>query len=327
VDPALLKKQNSREPATPLEEAMSGILVNALGTKLEEAVKNLGLTKEAMEAMIRQVFSEAALPTVRQIPITTAGEPTLKMVHANFEDAEFWMKYGHSVYLNGPSGSGKTVAATQLAELFETELTIISCHGEMTVYDLTGFVDGHGKFNETEFYKAWRDGNIILMDEVDKAPGEVNVLLNAALAQGTITFPVGTIFKKNSTKLIFTGNTKMSGADAIYSAGQRQDGSFSNRMISIEWPFDEALERALSEESCKSTGGTAEEGKECHQKIMRIRETIDELGMSYVVGQRQSMMYAKAIGAGREKGKAIQEVVYGWMDQNDAKRIEEVLSK
>ena len=143
---------------------------------------------------------------------------------------------------------------------------------------------------------------MILMDEVDKAPGEVNVLLNAALAQGTITFPVGTLGKQESTKLLFTGNTKMSGADDIYSAGQRQDASFSNRMISVEWPFDLALEQTLAESESEKHGGSKLMGKDAHMKIIKIREKIDEMGMNYVVGQRQSMAVAAGMGTGREIG-------------------------
>lgn len=57
--------------------------------------------------------------------------------------------------------------------------------------------------------------------------------------------------------------------------------------------------------------------------ITKIRELVEEFGMNYVVGQRQSMMLAAAIGAGRPEATAIEEVVYGWMDDNDASRIRE----
>lgn len=321
-EPSMATVQSIQAPVIGgLEGIMSELIKGALADKVESVLDSRGLTKEAVKDVIVGVIMDKALPTAITVPTPSVGGPSLQLVHQNFEAAEFWLSYGYSVYLNGPSGSGKTVAATQLAERFEGELTIISCHGEMTVYDLTGFTDANGQYKQTEFFKAWRDGNIILMDEVDKAPGEVNVLLNAALAQGTLTFPVGTLQRRKATKLLFTGNTKMSGADAIYSAGQRQDASFSNRMISVAWPFDLALEQTLAENECERHGGTRLNGKSAHMRIIKIREKIEEMGMNYVVGQRQSMMLAAAVGTGRSIDVTLEEVVYGWMDPNDADRI------
>lgn len=306
-----------------LDGMMSQLMIQAMGGKIEEALKNIGISHEAMVELVNKVVMDKAVLNFEPVIAPEPNTKQLHLVHEKFEAAKFWLQHGFAVYLNGPAGSGKTVAAVQMSEIFEGGLTIISCHGEMTVYDLTGFTDGNGNYKHTEFFKAWRDGNIILMDEVDKAPGEVNVLLNAALAQGTITFPVGTLKKKDTTKLLFTGNTKMSGADAIYSAGQRQDASFSNRMISIEWPFDKKLERILAETESERFGGTPDQGRNCHTTILRIRELVEELGMNYVVGQRQSMMLAAAVAKGRDEKVAIEEVVYAWMDSNDASRIRE----
>jgi MoxR-like ATPase len=297
-----------------------------MSTRLEELLNQRGITTEAMEAIISKVVMESVnVPKmVRTNPTPANPTGTTTLTHKAYDRACFWLSNGYSVYLNGPSGSGKTFAAMQLADSFSQELTIISCHGEMTVYDLIGFTDGHGNYKPTEFYKAWSDGNMILMDEVDKAPGEVNVLLNAALAQGTITFPsAGTIKKQPSTMLLFTGNTKMSGADAIYSAGQRQDGSFSNRMISISWPFDDVLESMLAKSAAEQAGGSAQIGEEVFQKIKAIRKQIEEYGMNYVVGQRQSMAAADAIAKGQDRETVYDEVIFSWMDENDARRLKE----
>lgn len=310
-----------------LEAAIARIVLNSLGTNVEKAVSDLGVTKTSIEKLVEKIVHQGIKGKVVPAPDPADGGPSLMLVHKNYEAAEFYLADGYSVYLNGPAGSGKTVAVTQLADAFSTELCIISCHGEMTVYDLIGFTDATGTYKATEFYKAWRDGKIILLDEVDKAPGEVNVLLNAGLAQGTITFPIGTLKKQPSTKLVFTGNTKMSGADAIYSAGQRQDGSFSNRMVTVDWPFDETLERTLAETEAEKHGGTKPMGGRAYDKIIKIRKAIEELGMNYVVGQRQSMMTSKAIARGREEEAVFDEVVYGWMDPNDAKRVKERVKK
>jgi hypothetical protein len=316
----------SASAAAGIEGALGALIRDNVGSVVRTQLHEMGITTDSVKALICDVIAEKAIPhvTVRKNP--DPADPPFKLVHMNYEAAKFWLDMGVSIYLNGPAGSGKTVAAQQLAEEYGRNCTIIPCHGEMTVYDLSGYRDGHGEFCPTPFYHAWQRGDVIVIDEVDKSPGEVNVFLNSATAQGVITFPNGeTLEKQEQSHLIFTGNTKMSGADAAYSAGQRQDGSFSNRLVAIDWPFDANLELALAEQEAIAHGGTKLQGKSVLTKIQKIRSVLEDLGMTYIVGQRQTMMASAALAAGRSEDTVYAEVVYNWMDPRDAERVKEKL--
>lgn len=55
-------------------------------------------------------------------------------------------------------------------------------------YKLTGFIDANGKYQETQFYKAFTQGGLFFLDEMDASIPEVLVILNAAIANRYFDF-------------------------------------------------------------------------------------------------------------------------------------------
>lgn len=64
-----------------------------------------------------------------------------------------------NVYLYGPAGSGKNVLCEELAKAlnvpFYYQNTIL------TKFDISGYKNAGGEFEETEFYKAWTNGGLL----------------------------------------------------------------------------------------------------------------------------------------------------------------------
>lgn len=117
---------------------------------------------------------------------------------------------GENVYLYGPAGSGKNVMCEQLAKAlgipFYYQNTI------MSKFDVVGYKNIQGIFEEPEFYKAWTGGGLYMLDEVDNSTAEALVTLNAALANGYYTFPgVGMVKKHPDFRCIAAGNTNGEG--------------------------------------------------------------------------------------------------------------------
>ena len=56
-------------------------------------------------------------------------------------------------------------------------------------YKITGFTDANGRYQETQFYKAFKNGGLFMLDEMDASIPEVLVILNAAIANGYFDFP------------------------------------------------------------------------------------------------------------------------------------------
>ena len=74
-------------------------------------------------------------------------------------------------------------------------------------FKLTGFEDGHGKYHETNFYKAVKNGGLFFLDEMDSCASDVMVGLNGVLASGYFDFPNETIYIHKDFKVLAAGNT------------------------------------------------------------------------------------------------------------------------
>ena len=311
-----------KEPAMTeglgLEGALQTMINSAIGDKVEKALTERGLTAESVEAVVERCISK--IPNMPRV-ITPPDGDRPQLVHPSFERMMQVIAVGEVPYLFGPSGSGKTHGAGQFADMVEREHTIIPCNEEMTVTDLIGYRDMRGEYVESAFYRAFIGGHLITMDEADKAPGPVLVTLNSAIAQRVMMFPTGTQEAPDTTTFLFTGNTRMSGASATYSAGQRQDTSLTNRLQNVAWDYDERLESALTKAACESFEGSWPACKAWLEEVRKIREQIEKMGLSYIAGPRQSIAGAKLLSIGVCEEAVREQTIFGWMRPEDARRI------
>ncbi len=151
---------------------------------------------------------------------------------------------GENVYLYGPAGSGKNVMCEQLAKAlgvpFYYQNTI------MTKFDVVGYKNATGDFEETEFYKAWTGGGLFMLDEIDNAQAEALVTLNAALANGYYSFPgVGMVKKHPDFRCIAAGNTNGEGATEQYCGRYQMDESSRDRFVFVEIDYCKEIEEAI----------------------------------------------------------------------------------
>jgi len=309
-------------PTTGLEGALFTLIESAMGDRIEESLTKRGLTSDGVEAVIAKFIAKIEVP---RVIVNDDGERP-EMVHPSFEDMMKILSIGCIPYLYGPAGSGKTHGAQQFAKLVTRELTIIPCNENMEVTDLIGYRDMRGEFVETAFYKAFIGGHVIVLDEADKAPGPVLVALNSPIQQRVMMFPNGTSEAHSDVVFIFTGNTRMSGASATYSAGQKQDSSFTNRMEFINWDYDLKLERNLVLAACKAYNGDNDVTAEWLRYVRAVRKQIKKFSLSYIAGPRQAISGTKMLAIGISKEVAADRTMFGWMRDEDAKRIKEAVS-
>lgn len=152
---------------------------------------------------------------------------------------------GKPLYMYGPAGSGKSFTAKQIAEAlglpyFETSQAMFS-------FDLKGYGDAGGNYVETPFYKAFTQGGLFFLDEVDASASEAMVVLNNAIANRRFDFPVvGMMNAHEKFRVVAAGNTRMTGATLAYSARQMQDSSFKNRFFFEVMGYDRRIELQLA---------------------------------------------------------------------------------
>lgn len=150
-----------------------------------------------------------------------------------------------NVWLAGPSQGGKTTAARAAAKALGLTFHF---HSSMTMaHELVGFVDGAGHYHETQFVKAFRNGGLVLLDELDRGSNEALLALNAPLANKIMSLPNGEIIEAHPDfRCIGAANTWGAGATGDYVGAARIDAAFLQRFgARLAWDYDTTLEAAI----------------------------------------------------------------------------------
>lgn len=116
-----------------------------------------------------------------------------------------------------------------------------------TAFDVTGFADANGNYHDTPFYRAFTQGHVYCIDEMDASYPEALIVLNSALAQRHYTFPsVGYVTAHPDFRVVAGGNTSGKGADEEYTARQVLDSSSLDRFKEIPIDYSPAIEKHLA---------------------------------------------------------------------------------
>lgn len=212
------------------------------------------------------------------ITITIDGKTTktntLKILDNQFRDILELVANHENVYLYGPAGSGKNVLCEELAKAlnvpFYYQNTIL------TKFDISGYKNAGGEFEETEFYKAWTNGGLFMLDEVDNSQAEALIALNAALANGYYTFPnVGKVKAHKEFYCIAAGNTNGQGATDEYCGRYKMDESSRDRFFFVKIDYNKDIEKSI-----------VGEHKDILSFVYDLRKIANELQLSLICGYR-----------------------------------------
>lgn len=167
--------------------------------------------------------------------------------HKDFEKVLKLVSTKKPVLLKGPAGSGKNVIIEQVAKALG--LQFYYCNDVTDEYKIMGFVDANGRYVQTQFFKAFTNGGIIFIDEIDNSNSSALLAVNASIGTGYnhyMAFPDGNFYQAhNDFHLIAAANTFGTGADMIYSGRQALDGATLNRFLPVVIDYDKDLERNI----------------------------------------------------------------------------------
>jgi cobaltochelatase CobS len=196
-----------------------------------------------------------------------------------------------SIWIAGPAGSGKTHGAHMVAKALNLPWHY---NGALSMpHELLGFIDAGGTYHRTPFREAYEHGGVYLFDEVDASDNSALLALNAALANGTATFPDCQITRHPDCIVIATANTWGLGATADYVGRSKIDAAFLSRFpVRIHWDYDSALEVAIS-------------GNESFaRRVIDARERARTHGIKVIIDPRASQAGAALIAAGFKPDEA-----------------------
>ena len=191
-----------------------------------------------------------------------------------FDDVVTLIAAKKNVYLFGPAGSGKNVLCGQVAEALG--LKFYYQNTLLTKFDLSGFKNAVGDFEKTEFFEAFTNGGLFMLDEVDNSSAEALVALNAALANGYYSFPgIGRVDVHPDFRCIAAGNTIGTGADAAYCGRYKLDASSRDRFQFIEVDYCPEIEDSI----CKGNDDVL-------QFVRDLRKAVQKVGAEMILGYR-----------------------------------------
>jgi len=168
---------------------------------------------------------------------------------------------GNNVYLIGEAGGGKTYSAEEVAKKLKREYVIINCSQYTSPTEILGGQTIEG-YKEGKLIDAWKNGKILILDEMPRLDPNTAGLFNDALAKSSktrkaenalinSTNPEEPPVKRNENfALIATGNIyPNTPPPPKYKANNQQDLSlldrFSGSVYKVEYykPLDEETSR------------------------------------------------------------------------------------
>ncbi len=277
--------------------------------KFYEDYKIRSIDRELVQRVIKEEI--AKLPS-KKIEIITPQRSTIieGTFHYRTELIIKIVSIGHPVMMVGPAGCGKTSIGEHVSKALELPFYVTSTIND--THELTGFIDGYGKYHDTPFRQAFQNGGVWVADEIDAWDASALLAANSALANGFTTFPDSAlpVNKHPNFRMIATANTFGNGADRVYVGRNELDAASLDRFATVDVGYDLTLERMFSN------------GNDSWLKyVWRIRKKINEKKIRHVVSSRSIIMGVAALVAGISR-KDVEEIyLFKGMSTNDRKKI------
>ena len=244
------------------------------------------------------------------------GRNTKKMegiFHEKFEKILQIVDKGVPLMLTGPAGAGKNYTLEQVAKALDLDFYFTNAITQE--YKLTGFIDANGKYQATQFYKAFKNGGLFFLDEVDASIPEALIILNGAIANGYFDFPTGRETAHKDFRVVCAGHTYGTGADMVYVGRNALDGATLDRFVVIDFDYDETVEKKLAYDD------------DLYNFIKNLRDTIKECSLRYIVSMRATINATKLLEVGISKESIIESVIIKNMQIDDLNTIINKISK
>jgi hypothetical protein len=207
-------------------------------------------------------------------------------------------------------------------------------------FKLSGFKDGHGQFQDTQFYQAFANGGLFLFDEYDVSSNQALLAFNAALANGFADFPCGQVKRHPDFVCVAAANTYGTGADREYVGRVQVDAAALDRFATLDMDYDETNEHnwaraALGIEAgprkrrknpygkCEDVEITSADIDEWVEYVQTVRQATRKLRIRHVVSPRASITGAKLLAAGIPQDQVQRMVIWKGLDEASQKKVAE----
>ena len=316
-------KENLLKKATEKTEAIVEEQKKEIKDYAHEAYELVDFIENTKKRVVNEIVSEATKrieledvrPRTIEIFHNGALERTLEkeLYHQEFETIYKLIRIGLPVMLIGPTGSGKSVCAGQVAKALDMPMYYTNNASEE--YKLLGFTDAHGKYKETQFYKAFKDGGLFFLDEIDNSHPSALLSLNSAIGATTngniyMAFEDGKYTEAHPNfRIIAAANTWGNGANRMYCGRSELDSASLDRFIQIYFDYDPKIEKSLIKDD------------ELLQFFWNFRRIISDCGIRHTVTTRNIDYASKLKEAGFTTEQILLYTIVKELDFEDMKII------
>ena len=284
---------------TKLEDALiQGIVSKGKELATEELEKEL---KDRLDGFIKETYG--ALPQKLTIVHKDIEYDKTGIFHKMFDKVLKLVDMNLPVMLTCGAGAGKNFMLEQVANALGLDFYYTSTITQE--YKLTGFIDGGGKYHETEFYKAFTQGGVFMLDEIDASIPECLVILNGAIANGYFDFPTGREIANENFRVVCAGNTVGLGADLVYTGRNVLDGATLDRFVLVEIDYDSRIEENLCQD------------ENLRNFLYDVRHSVKVNHINHIVGMRCFKYAYQLLMNDFDKEFIVKSVILKGLQQDD----------
>ena len=237
--------------------------------------------KEKLDSFIKQNYGP--LPKKIEVNVPSISSKQMEGIfHNKFEHILKLVTANIPTLLIGPAGSGKNHTLEQVSEALDLDFYFSNAITQE--FKLTGFIDANGLYHETQFYKAFKNGGLFFLDEIDASIPEVLIILNSAIANRYFDFPTGRVKAHEDFRVVAAGNTMGTGADALYVGRSQLDAATIDRFAQVEFNYDSEIEEQLASNT------------DLYDFIKSARKALTNNSMQYTVSMRSIINASKIDG-------------------------------
>ena len=235
--------------------------------------------------------------------------------HPKFEKLTNYAKWYGNVMLVGEAGTGKTTVAQMVADSLSLQFKHLSCSAGMSEAHLLGRMVFDGSYVQSDFVDVYENGGVFLFDEFDAMDGNCAVVINSALANGTMSVPNRkdnpTAIRHKDCIIIVACNTFGTGyGDRKYAGRNKLDGATLDRFCSskIYFDYDKKLESMLIGDF-----------KELKKALWNLRDEVNFYKLDKIVSTRLFLNGNKAMSNGESVRDFLETVTIDWTKEEKSK--------
>lgn len=305
--------QSENGTLTPRNDLTLGLIEQALATVIADKYtpKIVDDIKVTLDKYIIDTYGISKKQIKLYNPKT--NKEVKGVTHEKLEEVLSFVQMNEPVMLVGSAGTGKNVICSQIAELLDLEFYFSNAITQE--YKLTGFIDANGRYHETQFYKAFKNGGLFMLDEIDASIPETLIILNSAIANRYFDFPNEKVYAHENFRVISAGNTFGKGASYEYVGRNQLDGATLDRFAVIEIEYSETIENSLTSD------------KDLLSFVRAFRNACNQNGIQHIVSYRAITRLDKLVNVGLDIKEVLKTCLLKNLEMDDLRMIDNDMRK